>query len=208
MLAAWQPNDPQYKEGAVLINVDHEVLREQITNWQAQYPDHYAEAIENEVIDVYGQIAVSKIAHSEHFKGIVPSQVVEKELRSDAALTMALLGLMAEESVLATRIGGKFGREKEGSGLATGCLVDSTTGYRRLISNGMSGNQFVVEDDSGLMSRETELEPATTRSLQPTSSAERTLDPKLDPNPKTGYLAKFPKTRQFAGIFVDRGDRI
>lgn len=112
MLAAWQPNDPQYKEGAVLINVDHEVLREQITNWQAQYPDHYAEAIEHEVIDVYGQIAVSKIAHSEYLKGIIPSQIVEKELRSDAALTMALLGLMAEESVLATRIGGKFSRKK------------------------------------------------------------------------------------------------
>ena len=113
MLAAWQANDPQYREAAVLINVDHEVLREQITNWQAQYPDHYAEAIENEVIDVYGQIAVSKIAHSEYLKGIVPSQIVEKDLRSDAALTMALLGLMAEESVLATRIGGKFSRKKK-----------------------------------------------------------------------------------------------
>jgi hypothetical protein len=113
MLAAWQPHDPQYKEGAVLINVEHEVLREQITSWQSRYPDHYAEEIEKEVIDVYGQIAVSKIAHSEYLKGIVASHVVEKELRSDAALTMALLGLMAEEAVLATRIGGKFSRKKK-----------------------------------------------------------------------------------------------
>jgi len=113
MLAAWQPHDPQYKEGVVLINVEHEVLREQITNWQARYPDHYAAEIEKEVVDVYGQIAVSKIAHSEYLKGIVPSQVVEKELRSDAALTMGLLGLMAEEAVLATRIGGKFSRKKK-----------------------------------------------------------------------------------------------
>jgi hypothetical protein len=51
------------------------------------------------------------------------------------------------------------------------------------------------------------LEPATTRSLQPTSRVERTLDPKLDPNPKTGYLAKFPKPANLQG-FSDRGDRI
>jgi hypothetical protein len=113
MLAAWQPHDPIYREGAVLINVDHEVLREQIINWQSQYPDHYAEDIEREVIDTYGQIAVSKVAHSEFLKGIVPTHIVEKELRSETALTMALLGLMAEESVLATRIGGKFSRKRK-----------------------------------------------------------------------------------------------
>jgi hypothetical protein len=113
MLAAWQPHDPLYKEGAVLINIEHEVLREQIANWQSQYPEHYAQDIEREVIDVYGQIAVSKVAHSEFLKGIVPAQIVEKELRSEGALTMALLGLMAEEAVLATRIGGKFSRKKK-----------------------------------------------------------------------------------------------
>lgn len=113
MLAAWQPHDPTYKEGVVLINVEHDVMREQITYWQSQYPDHHAEDIEKEVIDTYGQIAVSKVAHSEFLKGIVPAQVVEKDLRSEAALTMSLLGLMAEESVLATRIGGKVGRKKK-----------------------------------------------------------------------------------------------
>lgn len=112
MLAAWQANDPLYKEGAVLLNVEHEVLREQITTWQSRYPDHYAEDIENEVIDTYGQIAVAKVAHSEYLKGVVPTKVVEDDLRSEAALTMALLGLMAEEAVLATRIGGKFSKKK------------------------------------------------------------------------------------------------
>jgi hypothetical protein len=37
-------------------------------------------------------------------------------------------------------------------------------------------------------------------------SAERTLDPKLDPNPKTGYLAKSPKTTDLQGS-SDREDR-
>lgn len=51
------------------------------------------------------------------------------------------------------------------------------------------------------------LEPVTTRSYKQISSAERTLDPKLDPNPKTGRLAKFPKPANLQG-FSNRGDRI
>ncbi len=112
MLAAWAPHDGIHKEGSVLINIEHEVLRAQIAHWQAQYPDHWAEDIQNEVIDAYGQIAVAKVAHSEFLKGILPTKIVEDDLRSEAALTMSLLGLMAEESVLATRIGGKFKRKK------------------------------------------------------------------------------------------------
>jgi hypothetical protein len=112
MLAAWAPHDPIHKEGVVLINIEHEVLRGQIAHWQAQYPDHWAEDIQNEVIDAYGQIAVAKVAHSEFLKGILPTKIVEDDLRSEAALTMSLLGLMAEGSILATRIGGKFKRKK------------------------------------------------------------------------------------------------
>ena len=52
-------------------------------------------------------IAVAKVAHSEHLKGILPSAVVDKELRSDASRTMALIGLIAGEAVIATRVGGK-----------------------------------------------------------------------------------------------------
>src|ERR1700761_7889650 len=48
-----------------------------------------------------------------------------------------------------------------------------------------STNTYVAEGH-----RAPNLEPATTRSLQPISSVESALDPKLDPNPKTGYLAK------------------
>ena len=39
---------------------------------------------------------MSKVAHSEHLKGIIPAKVVEDELRSEKSLTMALLGLIAE----------------------------------------------------------------------------------------------------------------
>jgi hypothetical protein len=112
MLAAWAPNDPVHPEGAVLLNVEHPVLTAEIEHWQAQYPDHLADSIREDVIDTYGQIAVAKVAHSEHLKGEIPSSVVENELRSEAALTMALLGLIGEEAVIAPRIGGKYRKRR------------------------------------------------------------------------------------------------
>lgn len=112
MLASWQPHDPEYPEGVVLLNVDHPVLEAQIERWRAMYPDHHAEAVGDEVIRTYGEVIVAKVAHSEQLKGILPTVVIEDKLRSTEALTMALLGLVAEEAVLATRIGGKFGRKR------------------------------------------------------------------------------------------------
>lgn len=110
MLAGWAPNHPDHPEGAVLINVEHPVMEEEIAHWQAQYGDHLADQVADEVIATYGEIAVAKVAHSEHLKSILPSSTVEHDLRSEAALTMALLGLIGEEAVIAPRIGGKFGR--------------------------------------------------------------------------------------------------
>lgn len=108
MLAAWQPNDPTEPNGVVLINIEHPVLRAEIERWQSQFPDHLAQQVGEEVADVYGEMAVAKIAHSEHLKGLIPSKDVDENLRSPSALTMSLLGLVGEEAVIAPRIGGKF----------------------------------------------------------------------------------------------------
>ena len=105
MLAAWQPNDPEFPEGVVLLNVEHPVLGEQIEFFQRQYPDHYADEIATNVIAAYGEIAVAKVAHSEHLKGMHSSSVIESDFRSGAALTMSLLGLISEEAVIAPRLG-------------------------------------------------------------------------------------------------------
>jgi hypothetical protein len=112
MLAAWQPHDPQHPEGVVLLNVEHAVMAEQIEHWQSQYPDQYADDIQEDVIRTYGEIAVAKVAHSEHLKGLLPAKVVDDELRSEAALTLGLLGLISEEAVLSTRIGGKYAKKR------------------------------------------------------------------------------------------------
>jgi hypothetical protein len=114
MLAAWAPHDPEHPEGVVLLNTSHPVLEQQVKYWRERYASHHAVEVEREVIDVYGQVAVAKVAHSERLRGILPSETVDKELRSEAALTMALLGLIAEEQLIASRLGARLGRKKTG----------------------------------------------------------------------------------------------
>ena len=48
-----------------------------------------------------------------YLKGIIPAEAVDKNLRSEAALTMSLLGLIGEEAVLAPRLGGKYRKRRD-----------------------------------------------------------------------------------------------
>ncbi len=112
MLAAWQPHDAEHQEGVVLINVDHVVIRQEVSHWQAQFADHHADAVATTVREVYGEIAVAKVAHSEQLKTVLPANVVEDDLRSPAALTAGLLGLLAEEAVIEKRLRYKLNRRK------------------------------------------------------------------------------------------------
>jgi hypothetical protein len=109
-MATWQPNHPEYPEGVVLINVEHPVLRGEVARYQSQFPDHRAEEVAKDVISAYGEIAVAKVAHSEHLKAFLPSHVVERDMRSNSSLTMALLGLVGEEAYIAPKLGGRYGR--------------------------------------------------------------------------------------------------
>jgi hypothetical protein len=115
MIAAWQPNDLEFPEGVVLINQDHVVLQNEIKRYQADYPESHEEEIKETVLNVYGEQAVAKIAHSEHLTGALTRPVVEDELRSEAALTMALLGLMGEERLINDRLSGLFRKRQKAS---------------------------------------------------------------------------------------------
>jgi hypothetical protein len=55
---------------------------------------------------------VAKVAHSEQLKALLPSKTVDDDLRSEAALTMALIGLVAEEAVIVPRVGGKYRKRR------------------------------------------------------------------------------------------------
>ena len=61
---------------------------------------------------VFGEIAVCKVAHSQKLVGTVPKEELDTYYRSEPALTVALMGLLAEEAVITQRLAVKLGRKK------------------------------------------------------------------------------------------------
>jgi hypothetical protein len=108
-LASWVPTDPEGP--TVLMNRDSPILLEAVKHHQDQYPDVYAQEVEDIVKTTYGEVAVCKIAHSQKLAKHVAEEDLDEMYRSEAALTVALMGLLAEESLIAQRLG-KLGRKK------------------------------------------------------------------------------------------------
>lgn len=108
-LASWVPNDPEGP--TVLMNREAPILLEAIKHHQQQYPDVFAADVEKIVKDTYGEVAVCKIAHSQKLTAHVAEEDLDLSYRSEAALTISLMGLLAEESLIAQRLG-KLGRKK------------------------------------------------------------------------------------------------
>jgi hypothetical protein len=108
-LASWAPQDPQGP--TVLMNADSPILLEAIKYHQAQYPDVYADEVADIVRNTYGEVAVCKVAHSQKLAKHVNEQELDETYRSEAALTVGLMGLLAEESLIAQRLG-RLGRKK------------------------------------------------------------------------------------------------
>mgnify|MGYP001590892136 FL=1 len=101
-LAMWAPN---HTEGpTVLINIDSPILQESVTYHLQQYLDVYADEVAETVRRVFGELATCKIAHSQTLKKNITEQDLDKEYRNERALTISLMGLLAEESVIAHRL--------------------------------------------------------------------------------------------------------
>ena len=111
-LALWAPNDTEGP--TVLLNVDSPILQEVVFYHQEQFPDVYAEEVAKVVRQVFGEVAACKIAHSQKLVKKVSAEELDRDYRSEQALTLALMGLMAEESLIAQRLG-RFGRKKAGA---------------------------------------------------------------------------------------------
>ncbi len=109
-LALWSPNDPEGP--SVCINLDSPILQEAVEYHQQQYLDVFAEQVAETVRQVFGEIAACKVAHSQKLARNVPEQELDRDYRSEQALTLALMGLMAEEAVIAQRLV-KLGRKKQ-----------------------------------------------------------------------------------------------
>ena len=108
-LASWVPNDPEGP--TVLMNKEAPLLVEAIKHHQQQYPDVFAVEVEKIVKDTYGEVAVCKIAHSQKLTTYVAEDQLDLTYRNEAVLTVALMGLLAEESLIAQRLG-RLGRKK------------------------------------------------------------------------------------------------
>jgi len=108
-VAMWAPHDPDGP--TVLINIDSPILQEAVEYHQSQYPDVYAEEVAKTVRQVFGEVAACKIAHSQKLSKKVTEEELNSQYRSEQALTVGLMGLLAEESVIAQRLG-RLGKKK------------------------------------------------------------------------------------------------
>ncbi|MBY0318307.1 MAG: ATP-binding protein [Reyranella sp.] len=108
-LATWLPHDPDGP--TVLINEESSIILETIKHHQEQYPDVYADEVREIVLNTYGEVAVCKVAHSQKLAAQIAEQDLDQFYRSEPALTVALMGLLAEESLIAQRLG-RLGRKK------------------------------------------------------------------------------------------------
>ena len=106
-LASGVPNDP---EGPiVLMNSEAPILPEAVKYHQQHYPDVFAAEVEKIVRETYGEVAVCKIAHSQKLIAHVAEEDLDLTYRNEAALTISLMGLLAEGSLITQRLG-KLGR--------------------------------------------------------------------------------------------------
>ena len=109
-VAMWAPNDPAGP--TVFINTESPLLEEVVAYHQKKYAPHQAEEVQRIVHQVFGEVAVAKIAHSRKLIKGMSEEQIDKTYRSEQALTLALMGLMAEESLIAHRLT-KLGRGKK-----------------------------------------------------------------------------------------------
>ncbi|MCC7536070.1 MAG: hypothetical protein IT379_07645 [Deltaproteobacteria bacterium] len=112
--AAWCPPSRVKPSGVVQLARDFPAILEVKKFWRAQYADHHGNQIDRIVEEVYGEAMVARIAHSESLASHRSwgRTKVEEELRSEAALTMSVLGLLSEDHIISARLAGTLGRRR------------------------------------------------------------------------------------------------
>ena len=108
-IALWAPRDV---DGPfVVINCASPILVEMIKYHRDKYPDVHAEEVTLIVLKTFGEIAACKIAHTQKLTKHITEQEVESLFRSEEALTVSLMGLIAEDSLISQRLA-KLGPKK------------------------------------------------------------------------------------------------
>jgi hypothetical protein len=111
MAAVWSPNDPRHENGVVLLNRQFAAFVELNEFWKQCHADRLTDEVQKCIEEVYGEVMVAKVAHSEELRSDPRwgGSRVESELRSPTALTMAALGLIAEDQLIAARLRARLG---------------------------------------------------------------------------------------------------
>jgi hypothetical protein len=109
-VAMFAPDDIQGP--TVYINSESPIVEELVTYHVDRYPEIFAEEITTEIHRVLGEVAACKVAHTAKLKKWVTETELEENYRDERTLTTALMGLIAEESLIGQRLG-RFGKRQE-----------------------------------------------------------------------------------------------
>ena len=116
MIAAYEAASPDNPGGLIHFYIAHPLIEGEVRYWQSLYSDHQAEAVRQEVIEVYREVIIARVAHSEDMRAHIDGKLVddvEFGMRSPAALSIAMLGMIAEEALIGPRLAQKIGRKRK-----------------------------------------------------------------------------------------------
>jgi Histidine kinase-, DNA gyrase B-, and HSP90-like ATPase len=107
-LALWQRREPTSGHPTVFINIASPILEQVVQYHAAHYAPHLTDEVRKTIHKVFGEVAACKIAHAQKLTigpdGIT-TQDLDEDYLSEGALTIGLMGLIAEESLIGQRLG-------------------------------------------------------------------------------------------------------
>jgi hypothetical protein len=98
-------------DSEIFLAKDHNVIRTQLGLWQEQWPSGTEGIVEDAVLRWYSDSLSLRVAHVDSLKSIYTEEQ-RNEMKSPAALTSSLLGLIADDYVLNPVLGSKLGAKR------------------------------------------------------------------------------------------------
>lgn len=111
-LIAFDPNYQLERGGTgpcVLINLESPLFTETVLHYQKRWPAMDEELVREKVMECLANLACAKIAHSQiisHFDPTLSQDSLNEKYRSPEALTIALMGTLAETLFIESRLAG------------------------------------------------------------------------------------------------------
>jgi len=98
-------------DGVIYLAKDHAVIRTQLSLWQEQFPAGTEGVVEDALLRWYSDSLSLRVAHVDSLKAAYTEEQ-RNEMKSSAALTSSLLGLIADDYVLNPVLGSKLGGKR------------------------------------------------------------------------------------------------